>query len=152
MENQDSYIAGALSGSYFEVLLESGDTQGDRVALSGGFLSVSGLDMEVDYEVFNEGGSLYPRYFIQAAKPQVLVLERGVMADPDSVSKLMVMVSQGKSVPLHGTITLKDSFGETVRTWSVADAHLRKVSGPQLNSNQPSLAVTRVELMHNGVY
>lgn len=137
----------ALSGSYFEVLLEGRDA-----SLSGGFLSVSGLDMEVEYEVYNEGGSLYPRYFLKGSKPQMLVLEQGVLTSAKAVSELMDRVNKGMSVPLSGTITLKDSFGAEQRTWSVVGAHLCRVVGPQLNSNQPALAVTRMELMHNGVY
>lgn len=137
----------ALSGSYFDVLLV-----GAGAVLAGGFLSVSGLDMEVDYEVYNEGGSLYPRYFYKSAKPQVLVLEQGVVTSVDSASLLMAFVNQGMSIPLAGTIILKDSFGKTQRIWSVVGAHLRKVTGPQMNSNQPGLAVTRIELMHNGVF
>lgn len=136
-----------LSGAYFEVMLV-----GAGAVLSGGFGAVSGLDMEVDYEVYHEGGSLYPRYFFKGVKPQVLVLEQGVVTDVDSVSLLMAMVNQGMSVPLAGTIMLKDSFGNTQRVWNVVGAHLRKVSGPQLNSDQPGLAVTRIELMHNGVF
>lgn len=137
----------ALSGSYFDVLLV-----GAGAVLAGGFLSVSGLDMEVDYEVYNEGGSFYPRYFYKSAKPQVLVLEQGVVTSVDSASLLMAFVNQGMSIPLAGTIILKDSFGKAQRVWSVVGAHLRKVTGPQMNSNQPGLAVTRIELMHNGVF
>ena len=137
----------ALSGSYFDVLLV-----GAGAVLAGGFLSVSGLDMEVDYEVYNEGGSFYPRYFYKSAKPQVLVLEQGVVTSVDSASLLMAFVNQGMSIPLAGTIILKDSFGKTQRIWSVVGAHLRKVTGPQMNSNQPGLAVTSIELMHNGVF
>ena len=48
----------ALSGSYFEVMLV-----GTGAVLAGGFASVSGLDMEVDYEVYTEGGSSYPRFY-----------------------------------------------------------------------------------------
>ena len=136
-----------LSGSYFEVALV-----GAGASLTGGFLSVSGLDMEIEYEVYNEGGSLYPRYFFKQAKPQRLVLEQGVVTSADSVSMLITMVNQGMSVPLAGTITLKDSFGNNQRVWSVVGAHLCKVAGPQLNSHQPDLAVTRIELMHTGVY
>ena len=136
-----------ISGAYFEVMLV-----GAGAALVGGFSAVSGLDMEMEYEVYNEGGSLYPRYFFKQAKPQTLVLEQGVVTDFDSVSTLMIMVNQGMSVPLAGTITLKDSFGNVQRVWSVVGAHLVKVSGPQLDSNQPAVAVTRIELMHNGVY
>lgn len=136
-----------LSGAYFEVLLI-----GAGAILSGGFGAVSGLDMEADYEVYNEGGSFYPRYFFKGVKPQILVLEQGVVTDVDSVSLLMAMVNQGMSIPLAGTIILKDSFGNSQRVWNVVGAHLRKVSGPQLNSDQPGLAVTRIELMHNGVF
>ena len=42
---------------------------------------------------------------------QQLVLEQGVVTTVDSVSVLMAMVNQGMSVPLAGTIILKDSFG-----------------------------------------
>lgn len=137
----------ALSGSYFDVMLV-----GAGALLAGGFLSVSGLDMEMDYEVYNEGGSFYPRYFFKSAKPQVLVLEQGVVTSIDSASLLTAFVNQGMSIPLAGVIMLKDSFGSTQRVWTVVGAHLRKVTGPQLNSNQPGLAVTRIELMHNGVF
>ena len=137
----------AMSGSYFEVMLI-----GVGAVLAGGFLSVSGLDMEMEYDVYAEGGSLYPRFFLKNVRPQTLVLEQGVVTSVDSVSLLMIMVNQGMDIPLAGTITLKDSFGKTQRIWSVVGAHLMKVSGPQLNSNQPGLAVTRIELMHNGVF
>ena len=65
---------------------------------------------------------------------------------------LMAMVNQGMSIPLAGTIILRDSFGEAQREWSVVGAHLQKYVGPQLNSNQASVAVSRIELIHNGCY
>ena len=137
----------AISGAYFDVLLI-----GTGVVLAGGFSSVSGLDMEVDYEVYTEGGSNYPRFFFKNTKPQTLVLEQGVVTTVDSVSLLMAMVNQGMSIPLAGTIILRDSFGEAQREWSVVGAHLQKYVGPQLNSNQASVAVSRIELIHNGCY
>ena len=137
----------ALSGAYFDVMLI-----GTGAVLAGGFLSVSGLDMEVDYEVYTEGGSNYPRFFFKNTKPQTLVLEQGVVTTVDSVSLLMTMVNQGMSIPLAGTIILRDSFGEPQRTWSVVGAHLQKYVGPQLNSNQASVAVSRIELIHNGCF
>ena len=137
----------AISGAYFDVLLI-----GTGVVLAGGFSSVSGLDMEVDYEVYTEGGSSYPRFILKNVKPQQLVLEQGVVTTVDSVSVLMAMVNQGMSVPLAGTIILKDSFGVPQRQWSVVGAHLQKYVGPQLNSNQASVAVSRIELIHNGCF
>lgn len=137
----------AISGAYFDVLLV-----GVGALLAGGFTSVSGLGMEADYEVYTEGGSNYPRFFFKNTKPQRLVLEQGVITTIDSVSLLMGMVNQGMSIPLAGGIVLMDSFGVPQREWTVVGAHLVKYEGPRLDSNQASLAVNRIELIHNGCF
>lgn len=137
----------AISGAYFDVLLI-----GPGAVLAGGFTSVSGLGMEADYEVYTEGGSSYPRFFFKNIKPQQLVLEQGVITTVDSVSLLMGMVNMGMSIPLAGAIILKDSFGTPQREWTVVGAHLQRYVGPQLNSNQASAAVSRIELIHNGCF
>lgn len=136
-----------LSGSFFEVALI-----GPGAALTGRFTAVSGLNMEIEYEVYNEGGLNYPRFFFKENKPQVLVLEQGVVTTLDSVSLLMAMASSGMSIPLTGTVILMDSFGSPQRTWTIVGAYLRKYVGPDLNSNQPALAVSRIELIYNGCY
>ncbi len=136
-----------LSGSYFEVALV-----GPGAQIMGRFTSVSGLNMEVEYEIYNEGGLNYPRFFFKENKPQLLVLERGVVTTLDSVSLLMLMCIEGMSIPLAGTVILKDSFGNPQRTWTIVGAYLQKYVGPDLNSNQPALAVSRIELIYNGCY
>ncbi len=136
-----------LSGSYFEVALA-----GPGAVIAGRFTAVSGLNMEIEYEVYNEGGLNYPRFFFKENKPQVLVLEQGVVTTLDSVSALMAMCASGMSVPLAGTVVLMDSFGEPQRTWSIVGAYLQKYVGPDLNSNEPALAVSRIELIYNGCY
>ena len=137
----------AISGAYFDVLLV-----GVGALLAGGFTSVSGLGMEADYEVYTEGGSNYPRFFFKNTKPQRMVLEQGVITTIDSVSLLMGMVNQGMSIPLAGGIVLMDSFGVPQREWTVVGAHLVKYEGPRLDSNQASVAVNRIELIHNGCF
>ena len=134
-----------LSGAYFEVALA-----GACGAIIGRFTSVSGLNMEVEYEVYNEGGANYPRFFFKETKPQTLVLEQGVVTSVDGASLLMNMCNLGMSVPLAGTVILKDSFGVPQRTWSIVGAYLQKYIGPNLDSNQPALAATRIELIYNG--
>ena len=136
-----------LSGSYFEVALA-----GPGAVIAGRFTAVSGLNMEVEYEVYNEGGLNYPRFFLKENKPQVLVLEQGVVTTVDSVSLLMAMCASGMSIPLGGTVILMDSFGTPQRTWTIVGAYLQKYIGPDLNSNQPALAVSRIELIYNGCY
>ena len=141
---EDAY----LSGAYFDVAL----TGAGGVDLSGRFLSVTGLNMEIEYEVYNEGGLNYPRFFFKENKPQLLVLERGVVTTVDSVSLLMGMCAVGMSLPLGGVVMLKDSFGTIQREWTIVGAYLQKYVGPDLNSNQPALAVSRIELIYNGCY
>ena len=136
-----------LSGSYFEVFLA-----GTGAVLAGEFTSVTGLNMEVDYEVYNEGGLNYPRFFMKEAKPQILSLGQGVITDIDSVSLLMSMCNQGMSIPLAGTVILKDATGIPQRTWTIVGAYLQRYIGPELNSNQPALAVSRIELIYNGCW
>ena len=108
-----------MAGTYFEVAL-----LGVGAVLTGKFTSVSGLDMEVEYEIYNEGGLNYPRFFFKQNKPQVLVLEQGVVTSVDSVSLLMQMCNLGMSIPLAGTVILKDSFGESQRVWNIVGAYL----------------------------
>ncbi len=136
-----------VSGSYFEVTLA-----GTGVVLTGRFTAVSGLNMEIEYETYNEGGSNYPRFFFKETRPQVLVLEQGVVTTADAVSALMGMCASGMSVPLGGEVILRDSFGTPQRSWTIVGAHLQRYIGPELNSNQPALAVSRIEFLYNGCY
>lgn len=144
-----------LSGSYFDVSLTG--AVGVIAALlgaglSGRFLSVSGLNMEVEYDTFLEGGSNYTRFLMKGTKPQVLVLEQGVLTDATKIILMMTAAVKGMVVPLSGIITLKDSFDKSQRTWIIQDAYLQKYVGPELNSNQPSVAVQRIELIYNGCF
>ncbi len=136
-----------LSGAFFEVSLS-----GHGAEITGRFTAVSGLNMEVEYMIYNEGGLNYPRFFFQENKPQVLVLEQGVVTSADAVSQLMSMCASGMAIPLDGTVTLMDSFGTPQRAWNIVGAYLQKYIGPDLNSNQPALAVSRIELIYNGCY
>ena len=125
---------------------------GPGAAIAGRFTAVSGLNMEVEYEVYNEGGLNYPRFFFKENKPQVLVLEQGVVTTVDSVSALMAMCAVGMSIPLAGEVILMDSYGTPQRNWTIVGAYLQKYIGPDLNSNQPALAVSRIELIYNGCF
>lgn len=141
-----------ISGAYFEVKLSGEDDGGGAIELNGRFTAVSGLDMEVEYEVYNEGGSNYPRFFFKENKPQTLVLEQGVVTDSDAVSQLMEKCIQGQMIMMNGTVELKDSFNQPARTWNIVGAFLQRYAGPELNSNQAALAVSRIEFIYNGCF
>lgn len=134
-----------VSGAFFDVVLSAAPA-----GMSGMFSSVTGLNMEFEYEVINEGGSNYPRYFMKNAVPQTLVLEQGTVTTVDSLALLVHMVNAGMSMPVEGVIMLRDYTGKVMRTWNIAGAHLTKYIGPTLDSNQPAVAVTRIEFMYGG--
>lgn len=137
----------ALSGAYFDVSLI-----GASGGLVGQFMGVEGLGMEVDYQVYTEGGSNYPRFFYNGPKPGQLVLTHGTVRNSAMASVIMIATLSGMDVPLAGTIILRNSFGETERVWSVVGAHMVKYIGPKLDSNNADLFVEKVVLIHNGCY
>ena len=118
----------------------------------GSFLSVTGLGMEIEFESFTEGGSYYPRFYQKAVRPQILVLEQGVITTVDTAAMMMALVNQGMDIALAGAVILNDRFGMPIREWTIIGAHLTKYIGPTLNSNQTSLAVNRMEFLHNGCF
>lgn len=133
------------SGAYFDVTLG-----GENTGMSGRFTSVTGLGMEFEYETVREGGSMYPRYFFKSAVPQTLVLEQGTVTNKDVFAQWVAKVNTGISVPLSGTVTLKDHRGNALRSWEITGAHIVKYIGPSLDSNNIQLAVNRIELLYGG--
>lgn len=133
-----------VSGAYFEVKI------GDISGLSGRFTSVTGLGMALQYETYFEGGSMSPHFLVGNAVPQQLVLEQGTVTESDGFSKWIREVNSGVSIPTSGDIILKDAAGNKMRSWHINDAVLVSYTGPELNSNQPQVAVSRVVLMYGG--
>ena len=131
--------------SYFDVVFGN-----EITGLSGQFTSISGLGIEFDYDVYFEGGSNYPRYFFKGITPQTLTLEQGTVTTSDSFASWIAKVNSGMGITLSGVITLKDHTGESKRSWVVQGALPIKYIGPSLDSLRSELAVSRIELRHNG--
>lgn len=135
------------SGAYFDVQLG-----GNPLGMSGRFTSVSGLGVEFEYETYTQGGSMYPQYFMKSAVPQTLVLEQGTITTTDSFSQWVSLINTGVSMSLNGTITLNNHMGLPMRSWIILGARITKYVGPSLDSNNPQLAVSRIEMMYNGAF
>lgn len=134
-----------VPNTYFEVAFGV-----PSVGMSGYFTSVTGLGMEFEYETYNEGGVPYPRSFFKNVVPQTLVLEQGTVTTVDGFATWVGMMNAGRRMPLNGLVFLKDHTGATKRTWLIENAMVVKYIGPSLNSMQPELAVSRIEISHNG--
>ena len=74
----------------------------------------------------------------------------GYFTSVDGFAAWVHMLNQGMHMPVSGIISLKDHTGSLRRTWMVVDAMVVKYVGPNLNAMQPELAVSRIELQHNG--
>ena len=131
--------------AYFSVLFGS-----EIAGLSGQFITISGLSIEFDYETYIEGGSNYPRYFFKNVVPQTLTLEQGTVTTIDAFAIWIAQINSGIAMPLNGIITLKEHSGQVKRSWTVQGAFPVKYIGPSLNSMASELAVSRIELRHNG--
>jgi phage tail-like protein len=136
-----------VSGAYFEAIFP---VVGAGAGMTGKFLSVSGLGMEFEYETYSEGGRNYPRRFFKGVVPQTLVLEQGTVTTFDAFNLWVNLINLGQTMTIDGIILLKDHTGKTRREWTVIGGMVSKYIGPSLNSLRSQLAVTRIELIHNG--
>ncbi len=137
-------ISKYVSGAYFEVNI------GGISGLSGKFTSVRGLGMALEYETYFEGGSMAPHFLVGNAIPQQLILEQGTVTEKDSFAEWISDVNSGVSLPTSGDISLKDAAGNEMRSWHITDAVLVSYSGPEMDSNSPQLAISRIVLMYGG--
>ncbi|MDR0858129.1 MAG: phage tail protein [Oscillospiraceae bacterium] len=138
----------SASTSFFEAYFD-----GIGIGMSGEFTSISGLNIEFEWETYSEGGTNYPRRFFKGIVPQTLVLEQGTVTNIDEFSNWLVTINNGITKTLDGTIMLRNSYGDVLRQWTVVGALPTKYIGPTLNSlSQAQLAVTRIELLHNGCF
>lgn len=115
------------------------------------FTKVSGLEIELDFDPYHEGGvNDYVHEFVKIKKNGTLTLERGI----GEISKLIKWfqdIQAGKFVRQNGTIELKNEQNETVRTWQIENAIPTKWSGPSLDANGKEIAVEKIELKHLGL-
>ena len=137
-------MLGYIPNTFFEVSF------GDDVSgLNGEFISVSGLGMEFEFESYCEGGGS-PRQFFTGTVGQRLILAQGTVTSNDAFASWMGKINKGIPTPVSGTVKLKDHTGVVQREWKIEKATLVKYIGPSLNSSQPELAVTQIEMLYGG--
>ncbi len=115
------------------------------------FSKVSGLDVELEFEPYSEGGvNDYVLEFPKNKKSGHLVLERGT-GEISKMIKWFQDIQAGKFVRKNGTIELWNETGETIRTWQIENALPVKWSGPSLDASGKEIAVEKIELKHLGL-
>jgi phage tail-like protein len=115
----------------------------------GAFTSIRGLEAQVDYLEYREGGlnTVVHRLPGQIRYPN-LVLSQGLTVQGELESWL---ARGGLGPKLQVVIvTLQDENGAHVRSWSFADAYPVRWTGPVLSAEGGVLAGEELEIAHKG--
>lgn len=117
----------------------------------GGFTEVSGLESEIQTESYEEGGQNdYVHQFPKGTIYPPLILSKG-LTDMRLLWEWYHSAQQGDIQRRSGTILLLDPMRLPAMQWDFKEAYPVKWTGPQLNSNDDTVAVERIELVHRGI-
>jgi len=118
---------------------------------AGGFTEVSGLQAEVEFFDYREGGvnEFVHKLAGPVRYPSNLVLKHGLM-DADQIWQWEQQLLQGNIKRNNVTIVLMDESGQDKWRWTFKDAYPVRWSGPDLRSGTAEVAVETLELAHRG--
>ncbi len=116
-----------------------------------GFSEVTGLQMELEPQEYQEGGvNSFVHKFPNRTKQNNLTLKRGIV--DRKIWDWFYDMTQGTVKLRHGSILVRDpSGGDVVMRWDFRGAFPTKWVGPDLNATQNSVAVETLELAHQGL-
>jgi phage tail-like protein len=120
--------------------------------LEAGFSEVSGLQIETEFEEFNEGGlNEFTHRFPKKIKYPPLVFKRGLIKS----NELWLWYQNfmlGKIKRKDGSIVLYHHDGVTeLGRWNFEKAYPIKWVGPQLSATKSEIAIETLEIVHNGL-
>lgn len=116
-----------------------------------GFSEVSGLKMEVEVEVYNEGGlNEYPHQLPGRVKQNTITLKRG-LTDIDTLWPWCQDVTQGIITRRNLTIYLLDNAGLPAMWWDVLQAYPVSWEGPNFRATGNAVALESLVLAHQSL-
>ncbi len=119
--------------------------------VSGGFSECSGLQVEIEFTDYREGGlNEYVHRFAGPVKYPPLVIKRG-LTEIDGLWKWHQQVIQGNIQRKNGSIYLLDKKRDRVMRWDIMGALPVKWTGPELRADSGNVAFVSVELAHRGL-
>jgi phage tail-like protein len=119
--------------------------------LAGGFSECSGLQVEVEFEDYKEGGrNEFTHRFAGVTKYPPLILKHG-LTQIDGLWAWHQDVASGTITRRNGTIYLLDKRRVPVMWWDFKEALPTKWTGPDLRADSGSVALESVELAHRGL-
>lgn len=116
-----------------------------------GFASVSGLEVGLATEDYEEGGvNTHTHTLPKRFEYPDIVLERG-LTDSSELLEWIQEVRDGTVRRRSGRIVLLDAAGAESWGWEFLDAYPVTWSGPELDADQSDVAIERLELTHRGL-
>ena len=119
---------------------------------AGGFSEVSGLDLDIEFQEYREGGvnTFMHRRAGPAKYPSNLVLKRG-MTDGQVLWQWYWDVVQGRIKRKNVSILLMDQGGQERLRWNFEKAYPVKWVGPDMRAGSSEVAIESMELAHKGL-
>jgi phage tail-like protein len=123
----------------------------------GRFTEVSGLEVSLETEEFQEGGvNDFTHHFPTRLTWPNITLKRGITFEnlllvwfEDSVGPKFAQTGKaGKARTV--AIKLISSKGRTLRSWELSDAYPVKWTGPQFAADSTDFATEQLEIAHSG--
>lgn len=119
--------------------------------IKGGFSEVSGLQVEVEIEDYQEGGvNEFVHKLPKGIKYSNLVLKRGI-TDSDVLWKWHQDITRGRISRKNGRIIILDYMGDEKWQWEFKEAYPVKWIGPEFKADSNNVAIETLELVHKGI-
>lgn len=116
----------------------------------GGFSEISGIQAEMETEDYREGGvNGYVHKLAKSTKHPNLTLKRG-LTNSDTLWTWFHDAASGKIQRRSGSVIILNASGDESWRWNFSQAYPVKWAGPDLKSDNSSVAFEAIELIHNG--
>lgn len=116
-----------------------------------GFSEVSGLEVEVETEEYEEGGvNAYTHTLPKRGSTPNLTLRRG-LTDSTSLWDWVRSAVDGRVERKNVRVLLLDSTGAESWGWECRNAYPVRWAGPELSGDGNAVAVETLELAHEGI-
>jgi phage tail-like protein len=127
----------------FKVSIDHGISLGD-------WSTCQGLTVEYDVQEYQEGGNNdYVHRLPGRRKYQNIKLSRPVDSATSDVMAWLAAV-QASVTPSTARISVLDTNGDTVASWTLVGVYPARWSGPSLDVGSNAAAMETLELVHNG--
>ena len=120
--------------------------------LKASFSECSGLDVQVDKDVYFEGGvNEQQRIFLKQTKFNDITLKRGLSEDLTFWTWIKKLLEEGKAERRDINILLFNQAGETIQAWTLRGAVPVGWRTPNLQADSSAVAIEELILAYEGL-